>query len=140
MATSTDSNALPRVARIIHAAIALGVLLLFGIFWVLGPSGGAGQTPFPPGLARILAGGVALVGLLGSVFGRRRLRPPATRGPVGFWQENLSASILIWALAEMPGVVGAVLWFLSGDPVLLALGAWSILLLVLNAPSRLQEA
>ncbi len=86
-----------------------------------------------------LIGGVALVASLVFVWLVRRAVIPHQQGQDRdtWWAVNGGRVLMIWALADVVAMCGTVFWFLTGDPVLLALTVFGSLLLMLNRPGRL---
>jgi len=84
-------------------------------------------------------GGVVLVASLVLVRLVRSGVIPRQRGQDrnSWWAANAGRVLVIWAVADAVAMCGTVFWFLTGDPVLLALTAFGLLLLVLNRPGRL---
>jgi hypothetical protein len=83
---------------------------------------------------------VALVG--GTVAAHRILRASLPRGPSGdpsnWWAINAGRVIALWGVADGLAIVGAVLWFLTGDFVALTIaGGAGLFLLAANHPGRL---
>lgn len=125
------------VARIIHAAISSGVVVIFAVFLFLSYQSSlgseAGRTLRVVGYV-VLAGGVLASGMLrGRIAPRRR-----DMDLVAWWGENLPRAILVWALAEGGGLAAMVMGWLIGDTTLLALGAaLPLALLFTSRPGRL---
>lgn len=128
-------------ARIIHAAISSGVVILFAVFLYLRSSGSLDVAAESVRLLRIvgylmLAGGVLASGMLrGRITPRRRGADLAE-----WWSQNLPKAIVTWAIAEGTGLAAMVMGWLIGDTTLLALGAAvSLALLFASRPTRLQS-
>ena len=86
-----------------------------------------------------LIGGVVLVASLVLVRLVRSGVIPRQQGQDrnSWWAANGGRVLVIWALADAVAMCGTVFWFLTGDPVLLALTVFGSLLLMLNRPGRL---
>lgn len=125
------------VARIIHAAISSGVVVVFAIFLFL-----RNQSSLASEAGRVLriVGYLVLAGgVLASAMLKGRVAP-RRRGTdlVGWWGENLPRAIVVWGLAEGGGLAAMVMGWLSSDTTLLALGAaLPLALLFTSRPGRL---
>jgi len=126
-------------ARIIHAAISSGVVIVFAVFLYLRNQSGL-QNPAETGQTLrivgylLLAGGVLASGML-----RGRI-PPRRRGSDldEWWTQSLPRAVVVWAVAEGGGLAAMVMGWLVGDTTLLALGAaLPLALLFTSRPSRL---
>lgn len=132
-----EPNKIAMVARIIHAAISSGVVIIFAVFLFL-----HNQSSLASEAGRVLriVGYLALAGgVLASVMLRKRVAP-RRRGTdlVAWWGENLPQAIVVWGLAEGGGLVAMVIGWLIGDTTLLALGAaLPLALLFTSRPGRL---
>ena len=128
-------------ARIIHACLVLGVLLLGLVAWFV-----AGRTALPIAVLperRVLYIALFLVSAAlfgGAMFTANRLVPP----PPGssrddWWRANLGKAILIWVLVEGPAILGTIVYLITRDfRVLLATFA-GLLFFGAYRPSRLFE-
>jgi hypothetical protein len=127
-------------ARIIHAAISSGVVLLFAVFLFLRGSAnldaaGSGRLLRIVGYV-MLAGGVLASGMLRGRIARRRRGTDLAE----WWSQCLPKAIVTWAIAEGAGLAAMVMGWLIGDTTLLALGAAvSLALLFASRPTRLQS-
>jgi hypothetical protein len=127
-------------ARIIHAAISSGVVLLFAVFLFLRGSAnldaaGSGRLLRIVGYV-VLAGGVLASGMLRGRIARRRRGADLAE----WWSQSLPKAIVTWAIAEGAGLAAMVMGWLIGDTTLLALGAAvSLALLFASRPTRLQS-
>jgi putative copper export protein len=128
-------------ARIIHAALVLGVMLFLGIALYIGSNSPMPASALPD--RRVLYVGLFLVsaGLFGAaMYTAARLTPP---GPGvsqdEWWRANLSRAIGIWALVEAPAILGMVAYFLTHDFRTLIAPFVGLLLFVNYRPSRLAE-
>lgn len=127
-------------ARIIHASLVTGVVLVFAVAWYLGR-----QTNPPPSApaARPLYLVLILmaVGLFaGAVFVARGIAAP-TGGTTQdqWWQMNLGRAIVVWALVEAPSLLGLVVYLLTRDARALIATLAGLLLFANYQPSRLFE-
>ena len=129
-----------RHARIVHAALVLGVALAGVVFFIvlrtIPPSfPGASILSFVTaglGLGNIAAG----LGLFRSKIPQRS----SAQAPDDYWTspEVRGIAIVTWAIIEGGGVVALVGYFLTGMPVPAGVGALSIVALILVRPSRLE--
>lgn len=124
-------------ARILHGVLAGGVVLV-GV--VLGVA--RQVTPVPPlqgSIHTMLALAAVAVGVTGAVaiMALRRTVPEPHSGErfEAWWGRGGSHVVILWVLAEGLGVIGAVFWFVTGDPAFYAvMGAVSLVLLVVFRP------
>jgi hypothetical protein len=71
---------------------------------------------------------------------RDRITPLAPGGDENaWWNAHLVSALLIWAMGESVAVLGSVFFFISGDPLMLAMIGGGLLLLFLSRPGRLME-
>ncbi len=128
-------------ARIIHAALMLGVVLFWAVAWFV-----AGRSALPVGALpdrRVLYIGLFLVSATlfgGAMFTANRL-VPLGRGASQdeWWRVNLSKAILIWALVEAPAILGTVAYLLTRDFRTLIATFTGLLFFGAYRPSRLSE-
>ena len=104
-------------ARIIHAALVIGVLMFWVVAWYIGHSSALPADALPD--RRVLYVALALVSatlLGGAMFTAGRLGPvrPGTSQDQ-WWRDNLGKAILIWSLVEAPSLLGLVAYTLTGD-------------------------
>jgi hypothetical protein len=128
-------------ARIIHAAISSGVLIVLAVFLYLH---NRSSLQYPAETARtlrilgylLLAGGVLASGML-----RGRIAPRRRGSDLDeWWIKNLPRAVIVWAVAEGGGLAAIVLGWLVGDTTLLALGAaLPLALLFTSRPNRLSS-
>jgi hypothetical protein len=142
MTTPTRPAARPSAsARIIHAALILGVLLFVATSWYIVRS-----RPRPPAPDDLRAFYVALClvtasGLLGAMLVARRVSQRVTGQPLDqWWLANMSRALTIWALAEAPALFGGVIYLLSGDARALLATLLAVATMWRFAPSRLARA
>ncbi len=129
------------VAKIIHGAIIGALVVAFAIFLYLQRAVG---LDFPAQAARALrfAGYIVLAAaVLGSLFVRGRIKPPAPGTDVGrWWTDVMPQAVVVWALAEGGGLTAIVLGWIIDDMTLLALGtAVALALLFVTRPGRLRS-
>jgi hypothetical protein len=128
-------------ARIIHAALVLGVMLFLGIALYIGSNSPMPASALPD--RRVLYVGLFLVSAVlfgAAMYTAARLTPP--RPGVSqdeWWRANLSRAIGIWALVEAPAILGMVAYFLTHDFRTLIAPFVGLLLFVNYRPSRLAE-
>lgn len=131
-----------RGARIIHAALAIGLLLLGGTFFLVlkvqgQPLGGV------PGIGVVLAGvalAILMVSLLllrGKVAARR-----SDQSPVDYWRsnENRGPALMLWVGIESAGILSWLGYILSGHLAPAAVALIAIAALVVLRPARLEDA
>jgi hypothetical protein len=124
----------PSAARILHAALIVAVVVLLVALALVRESAALDALAVPLTALRIAA--FAL--LLGTLVGQRLLRaglPPPRRGAdaAAWWQAHGPRVLAIWALSDGLATAGAVFWFLTGDVVVLAIGAGVGLFLLVTA-------
>ncbi len=126
-------------ARIIHAALVLGVMLFWTVAWYVGASTSMPISAIPN--RRALYVGLAVVSAIlfgAAVYTAGRLTPP--RPGVSqdeWWRTNLPRAIGIWALVEAPAILGTVAYFVTHDFRTLIAPFVGLLLFVNYRPSRL---
>lgn len=128
-------------ARIIYAALVLGVMLFLGTAWYIGSNSPMPASALPD--RRVLYVGLFLVSAVlfgAAMYTAARLTPPG-RGVSQdeWWRANLSRAIGIWALVEAPAILGMVAYFLTHDFRTLIAPFVGLLLFVNYRPSRLAE-
>lgn len=109
MEASGDSGDLRQTLRIIHAAVLGGVLAFGAIVLFLVATGRSGAEG--GGALRWAWLALAVVALFAVGMLRGRLRPEAPPRQVQ------STAIMIWALAELPALIGLAFALVSGDLV-----------------------
>jgi hypothetical protein len=128
-------------ARIIHAAISSGILIVFAVFLYLHNQS---SLQYPAETARtlrivgylLLAGGVLASGMLRGRIAPRRLGSDLDE----WWIKSLPRAVVVWAVAEGGGLAAMVMGWLVGDTTLLALGAaLPLALLFTSRPGRLSS-
>lgn len=130
-----------KTARVIHAAIMGGLVLLFAVFMYLGAPSGSGSGAEMAGAFRIAGYGLLVAGVVVSGLLRGRVVPRRREEDSGaWWTANLGRAVPAWALAEGGGLCAIVMGWLIGDTTLMALGAAvSLALLFVSRPSRLES-
>ena len=128
-------------ARIIHAALVLGVLLFWLVAWYLGHASSVPADALPD--RKVLYVALALVSATlfgGAMFTAARLGPirPGTSQD-DWWRANLSKAIVIWSLVEAPTLLGLVAYALTRDFRTLIATFIGLLFFGSYRPSRLIE-
>jgi len=128
-------------ARIIHAALVLGVLMFWAVAWFVGTSTSLPVSAIPN--RRVLYIGLVVVSAVlfgAAMYTAGRLTPsqPAVSQDQ-WWRINLGRAIGIWALVEAPAILGTVAYFLTHDFRTLLAPFTGLLLFVNYRPSRLAE-
>jgi hypothetical protein len=104
-------------ARIIHAALVLGVLTFWLVAWYIGRSEAVPAEALPD--RRVLYVALALVSATlfgGAMFSAARLGPiRAGMSQDDWWRTNLGKAIVIWSLVEAPSLLGLVAYVLTRD-------------------------
>ena len=128
-------------ARIIHAALVLGVVMFWAVAWYVGTSTSLPVSAIPN--RRVLY--IGLVAVSAILFGAAaytagRLTPPHAGVPRDeWWRANLGRAIGVWALVEAPAILGTTAYFLTHDFRTLLAPFTGLLLFVNYRPSRLAE-
>jgi hypothetical protein len=126
-------------ARIIHAALVLGVVVATAVLLAVRAAAAASAAPSaaPPILLPVLIA-VGLVAVASALFLKARL-PERGSGTTedAWWAANLARAIPVWALLEGAGMVGAVFYFIGVGTAGLIVAAAALALLVANGPGRL---
>jgi hypothetical protein len=128
-------------ARIIHAALVLGMVMFWAVAWYAGTnvSMPASAIPNRPVLyAGLAAASAVLFGA--AMYNAGRLTPPQPGvSQDEWWRTNLSRAIGIWAMIEAPAILGTLAYFLTHDFRTLIAPFIGLLLFVNYRPSRLAE-
>jgi hypothetical protein len=127
-------------ARIIHAALVLGVVLFWGIAYYLGETSTTPVAALPD--RRVLY--IALFLVSGILFGAaaytaKRFTPVTGSSPDEWWQRNLWRAVVVWALVEAPTILGTLAYLLTRDFRALVATFAGLLLFANYRPSRLAE-
>ncbi len=119
-----------RAAKMMHAALFAGVLVIFAILAAMRQMADPSVTA---GLAHILRyAGLAQLIVIGIVIFRIRSRIPAFGGGDdidGWWAVSGRAVVLTWVLSEGTATLAGVIWFLTADPAMLVVVAAALVLL-----------
>ena len=128
-------------ARIIHAALVLGVLTFWLVAWFLGHSSAVPAEALPD--RKVLYVALALVSATlfgGAMFTAARLGPiPSGGSQDEWWRANLGKAIVIWSLVEAPSLLGLVAYSLTQDFRTLIATFIGLLFFGSYRPSRLIE-
>jgi hypothetical protein len=128
-------------ARIIHAALVLGVLTFWLVGWYIGQSSAVPAEALPD--RRVLYVALALVSATlfgGAMFTAARLGPIRPGGSQDeWWRENLGKAIVVWSLVEAPSLLGLVAYTVTRDFRTLIATFIGLLFFGSYRPSRLIE-
>jgi hypothetical protein len=128
-------------ARIIHAALVLGVLTFWLVSWYIGQSSAVPAEALPD--RRVLYVALALVSATlfgGAMFTASRLGPIRSgTSQDDWWRQNLGKAIVIWSLVEAPSLLGLVAYLLTRDFRTLIATFIGLLFFGSYRPSRLIE-
>jgi hypothetical protein len=128
-------------ARIIHAALVLGVVLFGGVAWYIGSNASIPASAVPD--RRVLYLGLILAS--GVLFGAAMYTagtltaPPSGMSQDDWWRANLGRALVVWALVESPALLGTVAYLLTYDFRTLIAPFTGLLMFVNYRPSRLAE-
>jgi hypothetical protein len=129
------------VARIIHAALVLGVMLFWAVAWYAGSGDSLPMAAVPD--RKVLYLGLFLISAVlfgAAMFTAARLTRPLTgTSQEDWWRANLGRAIRVWALVEAPAVLGTAAFLLTHDFRTLIAPFTGLLLFVNYRPSRLAE-
>jgi hypothetical protein len=129
-------------ARIIHAALMLGVLLFFAVAWYVGSKASMPIYAVPD--RRVLYLGLFLLSAVlfgAAMYTAGRLTPPGPGDSQDdWWRMNLGRAIVVWALVEAPTLLGTVIYLITHDFRTLIASFTGLLFFVNYRPSRLAEA
>jgi hypothetical protein len=128
-------------ARIIHAALVIGVLMFCLVAWYLGRTSVMPVYALPD--RRVLYIALFLVSAIlfgAAMFTASRLGPPAPgTSQDEWWRINLGKAVTIWALVEAPTLLGLIAYTLTHDFRALIATLTGLLLFGNYRPSRLIE-
>lgn len=128
-------------ARIVHAALVLGMMMFWVVAWYVGSNASVPASAIPN--RPVLYVGLAVTSsvLFGAAaFTAARLTPPQPGvSQDEWWHANLGRAIGIWGLIEAPTVLGTLAYFLTDDFRTLVAPFVGLLLFVNYRPSRLAE-
>jgi hypothetical protein len=129
-------------ARIIHAALMLGVILFFAVGWYVGSRASMPVSAVPD--RPVLYVGLFFLSAVlfgAAVYTAGRLTHPAPGvSQDEWWRANLIRAIGIWSLVEAPTLLGTVAYLITHDFRTLIATLTGLLLFVNYRPSRLAEA
>jgi hypothetical protein len=128
-------------ARIIHAALVLGVLMFWLVGWYIGQSSAVPADALPDRRVLYVALAVVSAALFGgAMFTVARLGPiRAGASQEDWWRENLGKAVVIWSLVEAPSLLGLVAYTLTHDFRTLIATFIGLLFFGSYRPSRLIE-
>ncbi len=128
-------------ARIIHAALVIGVLMFCLVAWYLGRASAVPVYALPN--RRVLYFALFLVSAIlfgAAMFTAGRLsRPAPGTSQDDWWRMNLGKAVTIWALVEAPTFLGLIAYTLTNDFRALIATLTGLLLFGNYRPSRLIE-
>jgi hypothetical protein len=128
-------------ARIIHAALVLGIILFYAVAWYVGSKTSMPVSAVPE--RKVLYLGLFLVSAVvfgAAVFMAARLSPAAPgTSQDEWWRVNLGRAIVVWGLIEAPTLLGTVAYLLTHDFRSLIATLAGLLFFVNYRPSRLAE-
>jgi hypothetical protein len=129
-------------ARIIHAALMVGVILFYAVALYVGSKASMPVSAVPD--RRVLYLGLFFISAVlfgAAVYTAGRLtRPDAGLTQDEWWRSNLRRAVAIWTLVEAPTILGTVAYLLTHDFRTLLATLTGLLLFVNYRPSRLAEA
>jgi hypothetical protein len=128
-------------ARIIHAALVLGVLTFWLVAWYLGHTSAVPAEALPDRRVLYVALALASATLFGAaMFTAGRLgHIRAGTSQDDWWRANLGKAIVIWSLVEAPSLLGLVAYTLTRDFRTLLATFIGLLFFGSYRPSRLIE-
>lgn len=128
-------------ARIVHAALVMGVVLFWLVAWYIGRNQTEPIYSLPDRRVLYIALFLASAVLFGAaMFTAGRLSPPtAGESQDTWWQRNLGKAIIVWSLVEAPSILGLVGYFVTHDFRVLLATLAGLLLFGNFRPSRLLE-
>ena len=128
-------------ARIIHAALVLGILLFYAVAWYVGSKTSMPVSAVPE--RKVLYIGLFLVSAVvfgAAVYMAARLSPAAPgTSQDEWWRVNLGRAIVVWGLIEAPTLLGTVAYLVTHDFRSLIATLAGLLFFVNYRPSRLAE-
>ncbi len=135
------------IARVVHGAIAAGIVLMTGIFLYLGTVS-ASEFARTTGPAIRLTAYAALIAVIVVTRVLKGNIVPAAAGAAGaagadlgdWWATNLRKAIILWAVAEGGGLTALVLGFVARDRLVIVAGAVvALVVLYVTRPGSLQS-
>jgi hypothetical protein len=128
-------------ARVIHAALVLGVMLFWAVAWFIGSNSPMPVSALPD--RRVLYVGLFLVSAVlfgAAMYNASRLTASrAGTSQDDWWRANLGRVIVIWSLIEAPALLGMIAYLLTYDFRTLIAPFTGLLLFVNYRPSRFAE-
>jgi hypothetical protein len=128
-------------ARIIYAALMLGVILFYAVALYVGSKASMPISAVPD--RRVLYLGLFFLSAVlfgAAVYTAGRLtRPAPGTSQDDWWRANLTRAIGIWTLVEAPTLLGTVAYLVTHDFRTLIATLTGLLLFVNYRPSRLAE-
>jgi hypothetical protein len=128
-------------ARIIHAALMLGVIMFYAVAWYIGTKTSMPISAVPN--RRVLYLGLFLVSaiLFGAAAYIASNLTPAGPGTSqdDWWRANLGRTIVMWGLIEAPALLGTFAYLLTRDFRTLIATFAGLFFFVNYRPSRLAE-
>lgn len=128
-------------ARIIHASLVLGVVLLWVVAWYVGSNTTTPISAVPD--RRVLYVGLAVLSAVlfgAAAYSAARLtRPHPDVSQDEWWRLNLGRAVAVWALVEAPAIIGTIAYLVTEDFRTLLAPLTGLLLFVNYRPSRLAE-
>ncbi|MFL5518773.1 MAG: hypothetical protein ACJ8DJ_21660 [Gemmatimonadales bacterium] len=124
-------------ARLIHAALVLGVVLFCLVAWVVRDAVPSAELPNRRVLYICLA--VVSAALFGAAaFTANRMPPPGPgQSADDWWHINLGRAVFIWALVDTPAMLGTIGYLLTRDFRALLAPFIGLLLFANYRPTRL---
>lgn len=128
-------------ARIVHAALVLGVATFWAVAWYIGVNESVPASALPERKVLYIALFVVSAALFaGALFVANQMAPPPlAMSQDDWWRANLGRAITVWALVEAPTILGTMAYLLTDDFRTLIATFTGLLLFVHYRPSRLAE-
>jgi hypothetical protein len=128
-------------ARIIHAALMLGIVMFWVVAWWLGRSSAMPVYALPDRRVLYIALFLVSAVLFGvAMFRANRLgRVAAGTSQDDWWRANLGKAVVVWALVEAPALLGLIAYTFTHDFRVLIATLTGLLLFGAYRPSRLIE-
>ncbi|MFL5402508.1 MAG: hypothetical protein ACJ8BF_06785 [Gemmatimonadales bacterium] len=128
-------------ARIIHAALVLGLMMFWAVSWYVGTRISLPVSVVPE--RKVLYLGLFLMSAVlfgAAMYTASRLSPPQSGSSQDdWWRANFGTAVRIWALVEAPAILGTAAYLLTHDFRTLIAPFTGLLLFVNYRPSRLTE-
>ena len=126
--------------RILHTALFAGAVFMTPL--VIGLRLMFPVVDFPKAITGLrIAAVLAMFAQAAVVRLRRdRIAPlPPNGDENAWWNAHFVSAFLIWVMGESVAVLGSLFFFISGDPLMLAMIGGGLFLLFLSRPGRLME-